>query len=96
MLMTGLRKQPIKLNCALTRIIIDLHEKGYSEDFLMLDHYKYLCLGNGAEFHLYDSQVVVLVKAFDQLSGDYKYIHKIDTDSGMKGLLIADSPCIAV
>jgi hypothetical protein len=94
--MAGLRKQPIRLNSALTRIIIDLHEKGYSEDFLMLEHYKYLCLRNGAEFHLYDSQVEVLVKVFDQLSGDYKYIHKIDTDSGMKGLLIADSPCVVV
>ena len=84
------------MNCALTRIIIDLHEKGYSEDFLMLDDYRYLWLKNGTEFHLLDFQIEILVKAFDQLSGNYKYIHKIDTVSGIKGLLISDYPCIAI
>lgn len=92
--MLSLKSHTIKMNTALTRIIIDQHEKGYIEDFFMLDTHRYLWLKNGIEFHLLDFQIEIVVKAFDELTGSYTYVHKIDTVSGIKGLLIAGYPCI--
>jgi hypothetical protein len=85
------KKNSVKLNCLLTRIIIKLHEKGYSEDFIKVDGEKYVCVQCNGEFFTSNLQIKVFNLAFDHSSGCYKYVHTIETHSGLKGVFISDS-----
>ena len=89
--MNALKRNCFKLNCLLTRIIIQLHEKGYSEDFIMIDKEKYVCIQSNREFSICSLQIEIFNIAFDQFSGCYKYVHTIETHTGLKGVLIADT-----
>jgi hypothetical protein len=89
--MNTIMKNSVKLNCFLTRMIIKLHEMGYSEDFIRADEGKYVCVQCNGEFSASNLQIKVFNLAFDHFSGCYKYIHTIETHSGLKGVFIADS-----
>ena len=89
--MNTIKKNCVKLNCSLTRMIIKLHEKGYSEDFIKVDEGKYVCVQCNGEFSSWNLQIRVFNLAFDRFSGCYKYVHMVETHSGLKGVFIADA-----
>jgi len=79
-----------RLSNALTSRVIDLHDKGYTDDFLSIQDERFLCIQNSEDFSLADLNIKVIDEGFDQLSKTYKYIHTIETTNGSKGLLVTD------
>ncbi len=84
-----MKNNRIKLNNALTSRVIDLHNQGYTDDFLSVKD-DFFCLQNSENFSLADLNIQVIDQGFDQFTKTYKYIHTIETSNGKKGLLIAD------
>jgi hypothetical protein len=82
-----------KLNHALTSRVIDLHNQGYTDDFLPSQDQTFVCLQNSENFTADDLSIKVIDQGFDQLTKTYKYIHTIETSNGSKGLLITDFIC---
>lgn len=83
-----------KLNRTLTKWVIDLHGKGYINDFLQLNNQRLRCLQNSEDFPISDLNINVIDQGFDQLTRTYKYIHTIETMDGDKGLLVNEALCI--
>ncbi|MBD1365413.1 hypothetical protein IDJ77_16485 [Mucilaginibacter sp. ZT4R22] len=79
------------INCLLTRTIIKLHENGFSEDFTEEEGI-YTCIQCNMQFSSSYIQINICDLVFDDFSGRYKYIYTIESYSGLKGVLIADSP----
>jgi hypothetical protein len=82
-----------KLNRTITSRVIDLHGKGYTDDFLPAKDQTFLHIQNSENFTMADLNIKVIDQGFDQLTNSYKYIHTIETVNGDKGLLIADFIC---
>ncbi|RFZ91169.1 hypothetical protein D0C36_19710 [Mucilaginibacter conchicola] len=78
-----------KLNSAITRRVIELHSKGYDQDFMMQTN-RLLCIQNNEDFAASAVQIRVVDQGYDHVDGCFKYIHTIDTFNGQKGVLIAD------
>ena len=91
--MNALKNTNRKLNNALTQRVIDLHDKGYTNDFLAKDGRKFFCLQDAEDFSVEDLDIKVIDQQFDHLTKSYKYIHTIEAINGSKGLLIADFIC---
>lgn len=82
-----------KLNHVITSRVIDLHDKGYTDDFLPAKDQTFLHIQNSEKFTMADLNIKVIDQGFDQLTKSYKYIHTIETVNGDKGLLMADFIC---
>jgi hypothetical protein len=74
-------------------MIVKLHEQGYAEDFIELAGDKYLCLDIGHEFLLGEIEISVVNQFFDENTRTNKYLHTVDTLTGIKGLLVSNGPC---
>jgi hypothetical protein len=85
-----MKSNKLKLNNTLTNRVIDLHDQGYTDDFLSVKNERFVCLQNSEDFSLADLNIKVIDQGFDQFSQTYKYIHTIETVNGSKGLLVAD------
>jgi hypothetical protein len=79
-----------KVNCLLTKKVIELHSLGYEFDFRLLNKQEVICLQDDRKYHSSNTQVKVIDQVFDFLSHSYKYIHTVDTGCGTKGLLIIE------
>ena len=88
--MNNLGKNCRKLNCSLTKRVIELHSKGYDYDFLLLGNQHLLCLQNNSNFKVADVNISVIDQGYDQLSHTFKYVHTIDTGNGERGVLIVE------
>jgi len=82
-----------KLSNTLTKRVIDLHDKGYTHDFLPAPDQHFLCLQDSQNFAMADLHIKVIADGFDQLTKTHKYIHTIETINGSKGLLVVDFIC---
>jgi hypothetical protein len=91
--MCNQKNKAIRLNCSLTRMIVKLHEQGYAEDFIELAGDKYLCLNIGREFLLGGIEIRVVNQFFDKNTRTSKYLHTVDTLTGIKGILVSNGPC---
>lgn len=81
----------LEMNCSITEKVIELHDKGYDCDFLLIDNKILLCMQTNKKFPVKDVMVNAVRKAYDNFSHSYKHIHTIETTSGEKGVLLADS-----
>lgn len=82
-----------KFHNALTMRVIDLHDKGYTNDFLPMEGQHFLCLQDSVDFAVEDLNIQVIDKAFDRHTKTTKYLHTIETINGSKGLLVSDVDC---
>lgn len=82
-----------KLNRTLTKWVIDLHGKGYINDFSQINNQRLRCVQNCEDFSIEDLNINVIDEAFDQLTQTYKYIHTIETMDGDRGLLVVEALC---
>ena len=87
------RNNARKLNNALTKRVINWHDKGYTDDFLAMQDQRFFCLQNSQHFHLADLSIELVDEGFDQLTKTRKYIHIVETSNGSKGLLLSDVNC---
>ena len=78
------------LNNALTSMVINLHDQGYTDDFLATKDEQLFCIQDCENYSLADLNIRVIDQGFDQFSNSYKYIHTIETCNGSKGLLFTD------
>lgn len=91
--MNAVKNTSRKLNNALTQRVIDLHDQGYTNDFLPTPDHKFQCLQDSLDFSVEDLDIKIIDQQFDQLTNSYKYIHTIETINGHKGLLVTDFIC---
>ncbi|AMR32412.1 hypothetical protein A0256_13750 [Mucilaginibacter sp. PAMC 26640] len=91
--MNTLKKNARKFNSALTMRVIDLHDQGYTDDFMPMKNRHFLCLQDSVDFAVEDLNIRVIAEAFDQQTKTTKYIHTIETINGSKGLLVSDVDC---
>ena len=78
------------MNNLLTTIIIELHEKGFTEDFFIAEERSSISLSwkESLVFSLFT--ILIITQGYDQLTGCYQYVHAIETHCGVKGLLLTN------
>jgi hypothetical protein len=79
-----------KMNRLLTRMIIELHEKGFTEDFIIAEERCSLCLSCNKNPVFSFFTILFITQGYDQLTGCYQYVHAIETHCGIKGLLLSN------
>jgi len=84
-------KGKLEMNGSITEKVIELHDKGYDCDFLLLDNKILVCMQTNRSFPVQDVQVNAVKRAYDNFSHSYKHIHTIETTSGERGVLLTDS-----
>jgi hypothetical protein len=77
------------MNHLLTKMIIDLHEKGFTEDFCIGDDRTSLCSPHLKSLAFPVFTISIINQGYDQLTKCYKYVHAIETPCGIKGLLLS-------
>lgn len=82
--------QLVKLNRNLTNWVINLHQEGYTDDFLPVDTKSIQCVQSGESFALCHLHIRLIACGYDLLTRNYQYIHTIDTQIGYRGLLITN------
>lgn len=86
-----MKRQPLKkLNITLTKWVINLHHKGYTDDFQPSGKERVRCLQSGESFALNDLRIKLIDCGYDLLTSTYQYLHTIDTQVGYRGLLITN------
>jgi hypothetical protein len=84
-----MKQQPLKkLNSELTKWVISLHQNGYTDDFQVLNSGEIKCIQSSEHFAIKDLRVHLIDCNYDKLTNTYQYIHTIDTEAGLRGLLI--------
>lgn len=84
-------KVKLEMNDSLTKKVIELHDKGYDCDFFLIGETVLLCMQTNRRYPVKDVTVNAVKRAYDDFSHSYKHIHTIETSSGEKGVLLADS-----
>jgi hypothetical protein len=79
-----------KLNCLMTKRLIELHGKGFDTDFILLGNNYLMCLQNSGTFSYQSYSILLIDQVYDYLSESYKYIYAIEAFTGEKGVLLAD------
>jgi hypothetical protein len=79
-----------KLNCLMTKRLIELHGKGFDADFILLGNNYLMCLQNSDTFPHQSYSMLLVDQVYDYLSASYKYIYAIEAFTGERGVLLAD------
>jgi hypothetical protein len=77
------------MNHLLTKMIIELHEKGFTEDFFIAEDQSSLCSPNSKNLIFPFFAILIINQGYDQFAKCYKYVHAIETSCGIKGLLLS-------
>ncbi|WP_162996265.1 hypothetical protein [Mucilaginibacter celer] len=77
-------------NGLLTKMIIYLHEHGYTEDFCFSDRLNVISPLSDPAMIIPHFEILLINQVYDELTHSHKYIHAIASDCGMRGLLLAD------
>lgn len=80
-----------KVSPAITRQVAALHSRGYWFDFLIGQDGKVYCVQDNQQYCREQISVELVDLAYDSSSRSYRYIHKVEADSGEKGILILKS-----
>jgi len=80
----------LEINSSLTKKVIELHDRGYDCDFLLVDNKVFLCMQSNRSYPVKEVTVNAVKKAFDHLSNSFKHIHTIETSNGERGVLLTD------
>ncbi|MFA6083476.1 hypothetical protein [Mucilaginibacter sp.] len=81
-----------KINRSLTDMIIRLHEHGYTEDFSVSDvaGKPVLMHCEAGEIAVNYFKISIINQFFDRLTFRYKYLHAVETDCGLKGIVLSN------
>jgi|ERR1700742_1085387 len=78
-----------KINDDLAQMVINLHASGYVFDFQNMEN-QFICLQNNRTFPTTSVEISRAGHYYDQLSRSYKYMYAIDTNNGVKGLMLSN------
>ncbi|WP_316737319.1 hypothetical protein [Pedobacter aquatilis] len=84
-------KGKLEMNDSLTKKVIELHDKGYDCDFLLIGDKVILCMQTNRKYPVKEVTVNAVKRAYDDFSHSYKHIHTIETSSGEKGVLLTEA-----
>jgi hypothetical protein len=79
------------INSRLTGLIINLHERGYTEDFFFDGASPCLWMQQAEVVCYAEFTINIVNQCYDSLTNSYQYIHLVETPCGMKGLLISNN-----
>ena len=85
------------VNTSLTKLIIRLHEQGYTEDFsvaLVRKESIILCHENGS-FEMDSFEISMISQFFDILNSQYIYLHAVEAPCGLKGIVLFNAVLFA-
>ncbi|WP_316849008.1 hypothetical protein [Pedobacter agri] len=79
-----------RLNVSITKKVIELQEKGYDCDFLLLANGSLLCIQTNRKYPMSSVSIEATEHGYDFFSQSYKHVHKIVTGNGEQGLLLTE------
>jgi hypothetical protein len=68
--------------------IIELHQQGFTDDFIITGEGEIICLQNNATYHIDDIILLLMGHGYDKRFRSYKFIYVVVTSCGLKGLLL--------
>ena len=80
------------VNYEITKHIFLLHTQGYIVDFRLGENQNIICTED--EHHCIGGNfsIRIIDLCYDQFSKSYKYLHVVETECGLRGLLLSDEP----
>jgi hypothetical protein len=84
----------LKVNMAITRIVIALHMQGYTFDFTVTADHQILCIQDERSFTVDQVKLTLIDQRFDDITSCYKYLHLVETCCGDKGILMDCRPWV--
>jgi hypothetical protein len=84
----------LKVNMAITRIIIAFHTQGYTFDFTVITDQQILCIQDERTYTVDQVNLTLIDQRFDDITSCYKYLHLVETCSGEKGILMECGPWV--
>lgn len=79
-----------RLNVSITKKVIELQERGYDCDFLLLTNGSLLCMQTNIKYPLNTVVIDRMEQGYDFFSQSYKNVHTIETGNGEKGVLLTE------
>lgn len=79
------------VNPTLTNMIIWLHDHGYTEDFSATTQNGRLMVSHilSADLAVTNFQIFIINQFFDRLTNKFIYLHAIETNCGLKGIVLS-------
>lgn len=78
-----------KVNHTLTNLIIKLHDRGYTEEFVARGRDGGLTLISDDHRLITDFQISIINQFFDSLDLKFTYLHAIETNCGLRGIVLS-------
>ena len=72
----------------ITYRVTELHQMGFCFDFCMTSENCLFCVQDNRTYKKEQLSIELVDQGYDQLKGYFQYIHKVETDSGEKGILM--------
>ncbi|MCX2430331.1 MULTISPECIES: hypothetical protein [unclassified Pedobacter] len=79
------------LNISITNKVIELQERGYDCDFLLLANGSLLCMQTNTHHTINSVSIRMLEHGFDFFGQCYKNVHSIETGNGERGVLLTET-----
>lgn len=79
-----------RLNVSITKKVIELQERGYDCDFLLLANNNLLCMQTNFKYPLSAVSIKQMEHGYDLFSHSYKHVHTIETGNGERGVLLTE------
>ncbi|QPH40790.1 hypothetical protein [Pedobacter endophyticus] len=79
-----------RLNVSITKKVIELQERGYDCDFLLLANGTLLCMQTNLNYPVSTVAINRMDQGYDFFSHSYKNIHTIETGNGERGVLLTE------
>lgn len=79
-----------RLNVSITKKVIELQERGYDCDFLLLANGTLLCMQTNRKYPLNTVSIKQMEHGYDFFSQSYKNVHTIETGNGERGVLLTE------
>ncbi|MDY0907318.1 hypothetical protein [Pedobacter sp. CFBP9032] len=80
-----------RLNVSITNKVIELQERGYDCDFLLLNNGSLLCMQTNRKYPLNSVSINMMEHGYDFFGQCYKNVHTIETGNGERGLLLTET-----
>ncbi|KQM69607.1 hypothetical protein ASE74_06370 [Pedobacter sp. Leaf216] len=88
--MKNIARTTNRLNVSITKKVIELQERGYDCDFLLLANGNLLCMQTNFNYPLNTVAIKQMEHGYDFFSHSYKHVHTIETGNGEKGVLLTE------
>lgn len=80
-----------RLNISITDKVIELQERGYDCDFLLLANGSLLCMQTNTHYPINSVSIRMIEHAYDFFGQCYKNVHSIETGNGERGVLLTEA-----